>query len=447
MRTKVLVFLVGTAIAGAIACSSDSSDDSPGPGTGTGTGIGPAGGVVAIDGVTLTVPEGALDKETAIAIAKEGSSPAGYEARSPVYRFTPDGLEFKKPATVEISYTSGAAQVVVQWSRGSGNEYEALTTDSSSGRAKASVTHFSNGFVASASGGVDGGGSDGGGGTVSAQGIAGIAQAYCDKLFTCLPVDAKPLWADVAACKARIEAKLSLVVKASGVTLDDAGATACATTYSTGTCTGLRDLGLGVSPIEPLKPCKVKGSLAIGTACGTGAQCVSGFCNGFEGNCGKCTALIAENAQCGGGTECERGLRCSNTCVKPATENQACGGANPPCTGELECINSICTKHVDPSGACIGAENNPTCSDKLGYYCLLDDGGTNGTCTALPFASATASCAYPTKCANSACVGNTCTAYIADGQTCPTGEGPNLCQAPGRCLSGTCGLFDPTTCK
>ena len=443
---KVTAAAVIAAIALVSACGTD--DPSSSGGTSARSSIGPAGGVVSIEGVSLTVPPGALDSDTEIAIARTDRSPGSFTALSPVYRFTPDGLTFRKAAIVEIGYQGGSANAAIQWSAGSGGEFSALATTTAAGRAKADVTHFSEGFVAAAepTTSPDGGTDSGGGGNVDTQ---AIAEAYCGKLFECLPVDAKALWADVPACRARIDAKLQLVVKAPGVTLDAAGAMACTTTLASGACGALRSRGLGVSPIEPLKPCKVKGSLAAGTTCGTGAQCTSGFCNGFESNCGKCTALIAENEKCGLGTECERGFACSSVCVKPAEENQPCGGANPPCSPELECVQNVCQKHLAPAAACGGSEGEQqrTCDQKQGYYCALSDGGTDGTCTAYSFANAGGSCASA-RCANSACVsGTTCTAYLADGQPCPTGEGPQLCQMPGRCLAGTCGIFDPSTCK
>jgi hypothetical protein len=67
-----------------------------------------------------------------------------------MFRFTPEGLVFAHPVTVELTFTGDGTGATILWS-GSGQEgtfEELATTLLSSDRASAQVTHFSMGVVA-----------------------------------------------------------------------------------------------------------------------------------------------------------------------------------------------------------------------------------------------------------------------------------------------------------
>ena len=117
--------------------------------------IGPAGGVVALDGVRLEVPAGALSAETMIRItATTLPAPAGYTLYSPVYRFEPEGTVFARPVSLTLPFTGDVRLATAFWSRPSamGGGYERLGGIPSASSITFSATHFSTGFVAN---GVD----------------------------------------------------------------------------------------------------------------------------------------------------------------------------------------------------------------------------------------------------------------------------------------------------
>jgi hypothetical protein len=109
--------------------------------------IGPAGGAIFAAGVSLTVAPGALAAPTTITITRTDLfPPAGYEGYSPVWRFSPEGLTFASPASIEVAFVGDAARAGLYWSRAGGG-YERLPGAVSDGRVVARVSHFSTGFV------------------------------------------------------------------------------------------------------------------------------------------------------------------------------------------------------------------------------------------------------------------------------------------------------------
>jgi hypothetical protein len=110
--------------------------------------IGSEGGTVALGPVTLVVPPGALDAPQTIRITDSHETPTGGAvAYTTVFRFTPDGLVFKLPASVRFAVPAEVTSAVVYWSNASGS-YDPLESTSGAGVAGASIFHFSAGFAA-----------------------------------------------------------------------------------------------------------------------------------------------------------------------------------------------------------------------------------------------------------------------------------------------------------
>jgi hypothetical protein len=147
-RAFVSTILVNVAVLSIIAACGGSDDSAGAPPVATAS-VGPTGGTVQGSGVTLRVPEGAVSQTVTISIAPaaQGSAPIGYTALSPVFVFSPDGLQFAKPATVEIGVTSsdGTTPVIV-WESSTGSIDE-LPTTANGAVLTASVMHFSQGFA------------------------------------------------------------------------------------------------------------------------------------------------------------------------------------------------------------------------------------------------------------------------------------------------------------
>jgi len=97
------------AASGAEEAGHDSAVSTPGydaQGTSSQT-VGTSGGTVSAQGVVLTIPAGALAKDTVISITEDpGPVPLGYTALSSLYSFGPQGTVFLKPVTVRFPLKS-----------------------------------------------------------------------------------------------------------------------------------------------------------------------------------------------------------------------------------------------------------------------------------------------------------------------------------------------------
>lgn len=180
------IFRIGLVISLTMAvvygCGSD--EETPAGPASASAKIGPSGGVVSVAGATLTIPPGALDAETDIGIETGAPAPVGYTTFSPVFRFSPDGLVFKKPASVAIDFQGASGSPSVHWASASG-PVEKLPTQIEGSRAKADVMHFSIGFVGES--GATTNPDDGGTTTVDGGAPSG---AVADIIHMCLVTEA-----------------------------------------------------------------------------------------------------------------------------------------------------------------------------------------------------------------------------------------------------------------
>jgi hypothetical protein len=121
------------------------------PATVTGT-VGAEGGVVEADGVTLTVPAGALAEETSIVITKTADSvPARHTGVSALYKFEPDGLKFKKPATLtfhKVPADTAEPTVGLAKKDGADGVFEGQVTKAAGEDASASISKLATAFLA-----------------------------------------------------------------------------------------------------------------------------------------------------------------------------------------------------------------------------------------------------------------------------------------------------------
>jgi ZU5 domain len=204
---KPLVLATFAFVLAAASCGGSSTTTSK---TMASQSVGATGGSLSLaDGTKLVIPAGALTTTSTITIGKSTSAvPAGYNAESALYVFGPSGLTFAKPVAVTLPVNAGASSPSVYWSNPSGG-FDELGGTASTGAISASVTHFSEGFVAQAGagttdGGADattgaagsaagtaGGGTAGGGtaGTTAADGAAGSTAPADGAAGTTTPVD------------------------------------------------------------------------------------------------------------------------------------------------------------------------------------------------------------------------------------------------------------------
>jgi hypothetical protein len=110
--------------------------------------IGAEGGTVVLEGqVTLDIPPGAVDGDTAITVSvSDRAAPDG--AIGPVYEFAPEGLVFAHPVRVSLTLPDGVEDGDVYWSRAAGRVgYDNVGGDVSDDVVEAEIVHFSTAYV------------------------------------------------------------------------------------------------------------------------------------------------------------------------------------------------------------------------------------------------------------------------------------------------------------
>ena len=320
----------------------------------------------------------------------------------------------------------------------------------------ASCSSSSSGKGGSGSGSGSGSGGDGGmsgsssGGTgVSlTQACADVAKATCTQTRTCNPFGTAVAYGDEPTCEQRAALACMPLVGASGSSLTPASIDPCAQAIMGETCAELGDNS------QP-SACDFKGSAAAGAACGTNAQCQSGYCRlTFGTACGTCEARAGAGqagpdggATCASDFDCQANLLCAaGQCVAPAMVGGSCS-AQQPCSHTLACIGGKCATPVAVGGACTALTD---CDGASGAVCNT----MTKVCIAIGKATTGQACGIVnggfTECTGGATCGNvamgqgTCHQPAADGAPC----GPSIgCMLPAVCTtSAKCTLPDPATC-
>ena len=111
--------------------------------------IGAEGGTVALDGVELTIPAGALSQDIPITIRRiDLDLGPRYTLYGFGYEFGPQGLTFDQPIEVSLPGTTASEGASLFWSRKEEAGFKRLVTSFDAGKAVAEIDHFSTGFVA-----------------------------------------------------------------------------------------------------------------------------------------------------------------------------------------------------------------------------------------------------------------------------------------------------------
>jgi hypothetical protein len=119
---------------------------SPGEERSASMSIGPSGATFTFEGMTLEVPEGALEETIGVTITRTARLPQGFEVYSALYELEPSGTVFLVPVTVEIRVPEGSQDPTLFWSTPeAGGFYDTLARRGPSS-VIAQVGHFSEGF-------------------------------------------------------------------------------------------------------------------------------------------------------------------------------------------------------------------------------------------------------------------------------------------------------------
>lgn len=155
-------FFLAASVSGLVAACASNSDGTSAPAANgsinndstLGTLVGPEGGTVSENGVTITIPAGALTAATKIHVSESTVVPSGYTVSGKVYRFEPAGTHFSNPITIALP--SSKPELVYWTVDGSEDVFEPVLTefDASTSSASVQIAHFSGGFVGASPNGI-----------------------------------------------------------------------------------------------------------------------------------------------------------------------------------------------------------------------------------------------------------------------------------------------------
>ncbi len=280
-------------------------------------------------------------------------------------------------------------------------------------------------------------------GPTPTEACTAFATALCDNLNNCTPFALQVSYGDTGTCIQRVTLACTPAFMVTGTQATPAQMESCASSVQAETCDEALD-----NP-QP-SACMVPGSVPLQGACGSDAQCQSGYCKPATGSlCGTCAAHVGAGAACTVDADCSATLVCNNAaCIGPAPVGSACSSTQP-CLRSLTCIASKCATPLTAGQTCSAATD---CDGKHGLYCDTKKkvctqtqvamtsqpcGLVNGVLTA---------CGAGASCANiSQTTGEgTCHPPAADGAPC----GPGIsCVPPAVCTStARCTLPNPSVC-
>jgi hypothetical protein len=283
-----------------------------------------------------------------------------------------------------------------------------------------------------------------------------FAKAACGRLFGCTPFAGALAYGDAATCEQRLVLACVPAPGAPGSTLTATQVDQCADAVTGETCEQYLDN-------DQPSACAYTGSLPEGAACGTDAQCLTGYCRLAPlTSCGTC-AKRWQAGQAGpdGGLGCTSNADCvatlicaatgaSTGCTVPAAAGAACGLLQP-CQGTLACIGGKCAAPVPLGGSCAAPTD---CDGAHGAGCDV----TTKKCIPIGTASAGQACGVSSSALVECSGGATCSTIgsptLGQGTCHPPATdnapcGPGIgCLAPAICAPSTlrCTLPNPSLC-
>ena len=275
------------------------------------------------------------------------------------------------------------------------------------------------------------------------QACTQFATALCASIESCTPFALQVSYGDTSTCVERVTLACTPAFMVTGTQATPAQMESCAAAVQAETCDEAMD-----NP-QP-SACNVPGSVPLTGACGSDAQCQSGYCKPTSGSlCGTCAAHVGAGSACTVDADCSATLVCNNaTCIGPLPVGSACSSTQP-CLRDLTCIASKCATPLTLGQACAAATD---CDGKHGLYCDTK----KKVCAQTQVAAAGQPCGIVsgnlTACGGGASCANissttgqgTCHPPASDGAPC----GPSIsCMPPAVCTSpARCTLPNPSVC-
>jgi hypothetical protein len=313
---------------------------------------------------------------------------------------------------------------------------------SGSGTGGSAATGGSSGGTGGSGGSSTGGtgGSAGTGGATSGLDCAAFAKTQCQRMQACSPYLLATSFGDSAQCETALTSSCTKNQAAPGA--DATQGAGCIDALEAVAC---EDLFGNSFP----DACRLQGSLAIGSACGSDWQCASGVCNFDSSQCGQCADPVPENGDCTTNKRCAHGLNCntSNRCVRPGRRNDPCATASP-CVLAFACIEGVCSDPLPSASACDPAALS--CNLLAGGNCLPDLATGDNFCRETILSEPGSMCGFFNgtiyQCKGDAmCTGGFCEPRPKAGQACDP-QMP-LCVQPATCQGTQCVIVDPASCN
>ena len=298
-----------------------------------------------------------------------------------------------------------------------------------------------------------------------AQACSHQAAAQCARLDACTNgTGVARRYGDMNTCLTRELNSCLYGITARDTTQDPMRVEACAAAIPMQSCA---DYFANQTPAACIAP---SGPRQNGAVCSYRAQCQSGWCNvSSHSACGTCGGAPLEGDSCAT-QSCGHGLLCvagTLLCAAPVGASGACDSGHPcatgySCVGAVPADGGVCVAQGDSVGVACQVRTTTTanCNHNDGYFCT-----SPGHVCATASAVSTGQVCGSTGTEDSVCQGGsgcvvpdggttgTCSAVAADGETCDIVTGPT-CMSPSRCVvttdgatTGTCMFPDGLSCN
>ncbi len=283
------------------------------------------------------------------------------------------------------------------------------------------------------------------------------ADRFCSRLEACSPFTLRAIYGRYEVCRARLAARCAWEAS-----LPDSGHTtyslvSCAQTIAVASCEAVLDE-------RELEGCRPTGRKREGVSCVSHTQCASGFCNlkqqSKSDGCGTCQAKQAIGNPCAENPACTAGLVCAQgQCRKPGANGADCDERLTACEAHLACVQGKC---VAPLAAGVACESTRQCARNDGYVCGGDLPRAQlvsaPVCRMTSVALAAEVCLVdgnvvahcfggPANCVQDSMGSFRCVKAARDGEPCGDPAQQTGCEAPARCVGGTCRLAPATSCN